>query len=727
MTGAAIDADEPLRIRADRISYDPAANTYAARGRVVITHRDFRLEAEEVLFVSAQRIVRASGNVFFTSGEDTLEGDRLVMDIETRTGVLHSGHIFITEKNFHIRGERIEKTGENTYFLEQVCLTTCEPENPDWSITGTNVNVTVEGYGTVKHAAFRVRQVPVFYLPYFVFPAKTQRQSGLLLPDMAYSAKNGFEFVQPWFWALSDHSDVTFYYHHIQNRGEKAGIEYRYMKSPASGGAIMIDGFEDRKVDDDPGDPNRKWGYTDDGLLRPNSDRYWFRMKADQELPAEFMARLDLDIVSDPDYLHDFSDRYTGRGATEQYFESAFGRGIDDAGERQRENRLNVMRTWTSSSFNTDWIWYDDAAARRGFYDVNRGRKIDENTTLQRLPAVRYNILKQPVYQNRLYGSIHTGYDYFYREDGVTGHRMDIHPRLSFPLHPAGHFTFEPSAGYRQTAWYVDADREDILADGRLERDMNRYTHRGIYDIAAELSTDVHRTFQPGAFTAEKMRHRILPEIRYSYIPETNQSGFPDFDEIDRIDKENRITASMTHFLTSRRTATRPDTDPEPAYSRFARFMIEQPYEFRPEEEDDSLLPLFAELDITPAGFFTLHAEVAYDHRENALLSANNSLRFRGLPWGDFRMDYRYTKNRNETVYLEAEAPLRQWLTVYGDYERSLAGNRDIEINAGFRYKADCWSIDVSYKTREDLAGERDEKYFFMLRLHGLGGIGSGS
>lgn len=710
-----LDKDAPWRIQADRIAYRPSMDTYTAEGDVVITHLGNRLTADTVQFQSGEMIVDASGNVFFSAGEDTLEGDRLVIDMADQTGTLYSGSIFIKENNFRIKGDRIMKTGQDSYSIGQACLTTCDPENPDWSITGTNVNVTVEGYGTATHAAFRIRNTPVFYVPYLVFPAKTKRQSGLLFPHLEYSSRNGFEFIQPYFWAISDHTDATFYYHHIQNRGEKGGLEFRYMASERSKGAFMIDAFEDRKVDDDMEDPHREWGYTEDGLLRPNSDRYWLRMKADQTLPSDFMARLDLDVVSDQDYLRDFRHGYTGHGDTESYFASAFDRGIDDRNDHVRENRLNVSRNWTFSSVNADLIWYDDVVKRR---------LEEKNDTLQRLPMIRYDTLKQPLYRDRLYGSAGSSYSYFFREDGVTGHRADLYPRLSMPFYPFRHFTFEPSAGYRQTVWYTDADRDDIAADSDVSADMQRYTHRGIYDISADLSTDFYRVFPVSAFDLEKVKHGILPRLRYSYIPDVDQSEYPDFDDIDRIEEENRISLSMTHFFTSKRTLTRPDNAPEASYNMFARFMIEQPYDFDYEEKEDAFLPLYVELDVTPERLFTLHADAQYGHREDAFIKANTSLRVKDLLGADFRTDYRYTRDTNKTLYFRIEAPVRAWLTVYGDLERSLIDHINMEMSAGFQYRTGCWSADISYRALEDIDGSRDERYYLLIHLYGLGEFG---
>lgn len=77
--------------------------------------------------------------------------------------------------------------------------------------------MTVDGYGTIRHGAFRVRDVPVFYVPYFLFPVKKTRQTGFLLPRLAYSRdKNGLDISIPFFIALSDRMDATLYQRYME-------------------------------------------------------------------------------------------------------------------------------------------------------------------------------------------------------------------------------------------------------------------------------------------------------------------------------------------------------------------------------------------------------------------------------------------------------------------------------------------------------------------------------
>jgi LPS-assembly protein len=126
-------------------------------------------------------------------GEDTLRGEKIVLNIEDKTGAAYMAHAFYAMNNFYVNGDKIEKTGENTYLIEQPVATTCDGDKPDWEITGSEMKVTIEGYGLMKDARFLADGLPVFYSPYLPFPAKSERQSGFLIPYLSSSSNDGID------------------------------------------------------------------------------------------------------------------------------------------------------------------------------------------------------------------------------------------------------------------------------------------------------------------------------------------------------------------------------------------------------------------------------------------------------------------------------------------------------------------------------------------------------
>lgn len=708
------------RVTADRITYNANTKDYKAFGNVEIVQGQKRLSADQVVLNRKDMTAEATGNVELLSESDRLSGHSLEMDLGSGTGTLYEGFVFIKENNFRIKGDRIEKTGENTYHITEGTLTSCEGPNPDWQITGKQVDVTIEGYGYATHAAFWARRVPMLYVPWFMFPVKLERQTGLLLPRAGYSDRNGAEFIQPFFWAISKNTDATFYYHHIQKRGEKFGLEYRYKLSENSKGTLMADGFKDRHVDDGSPEATEKWGYDDDNAIRPNEDRYWIRIKSDQQLPYDAMAKLDLDIVSDQDYLREFSDGLMGHEATDDYFSSEFGRDIDDENDPVRTNRLNINRTWTYQSFNADLVWYDNVIKRR---------LEDKDDTLQQLPRIQYNALKQPVFEDMsgglLFGTIDSEYTYFHRQNGLTGNRLDLHPRAYLPLRVDPYFSFEPSIGFRQTAWYIDADR-DVYEPGK-----KRYMHRELYDIEVDLTTDINRVFSFDKGRVKKINHVIIPRLSYVYIPETDQSKYPYFEQTDRIEAQNRLAISFTNLFTSKKTAPGNGKDDENnyTYNRFARFFIEQGYSFRQhndsrDDPEDPWLPLYAELELTPAELITLNADASWNHQNDKLDTGNISCRLHDDRGDELRIEYRYTRDSTQSIYFKGELRATSKLTLFSNYERNLKKEIGIEKTFGLRYESQCWAVELARQELPRQEKEDDVHYTAMVELIGLGEFG---
>ncbi|MFP4531776.1 MAG: LPS-assembly protein LptD [Desulfobacterales bacterium] len=704
----------PWRITADRLVYDQDQDVYTATGQVIIEKGATTLSADSVRFNQSTMHAHASGNVRLDTRGDRLSGSRMRFDLNEQTGTVYDGLIFIEEKNFYIRGDTIQKTGTDSYAIHRGSLTSCDGEVPDWQVTGRDLAVDIGGYGSVRHAALWAKKLPVAYLPYFAFPVKRDRQSGFLAPEAGYSDRNGIEFIQPYYWAIHRSLDATLYYHHIQNRGEKLGGEFRYRLSPQSQGALMFDGMEDRKVDDEEAS-GAEWGYGDDRYLRPNSDRYWFRMKADQEIPYGMDAQLDLDIVSDQDYLREFDDGYTGYNDVNDYFASEFGRDLDDKDDPVRENRAHLQKIWPRYSFNADLLWYDNVIKRR---------LEDSDDTLQQLPAMTFNALKQPMLDTPVFFQADSEYTYFYRQDGISGHRMDIHPRFFLPLRAGPFFTFEPSAGIRQTAWSADDDPDMGTEAAGTDKD---YQHRELYDLKATLSTDLYRIYNAQTPDAHPIKHTVIPELAYEYVPDTDQSEYPDFDSIDRIEAANQISFSLTHLLTAKYSDAGPEANSgqetaEARYNRFFRFFIEQAYDFNKEKktDDEPFLPLYAEMDITPVRMLNLHAEAEWSHEADTLLSHLLSARLRNQRGDHLALEYRYLRDSRQSIDLAASIALTDRIRISGEYERNLDENTDIEKSIEALYQSQCWSIAVGYSD-----DETDQRISGMIRLHGLGGIGN--
>jgi hypothetical protein len=209
----------PAWILADDGSFDVQADgmvslpdgTLQAEGRVVLKGRGFTARADRMRYDPERSVVHLEGNVSMTDdGGGYFTGDSLELNLDSQTGGVTEGEIFIEESGIRVRGETIKRLAPDEYEVLEGEFTACPGECPDWSFTASRLRVRKEGYVTARHAAFRLVGIPIFYTPYLFYPVKTRRQSGLLLPEVNYTDRSGWEGIWPLFITLGDTADATF-------------------------------------------------------------------------------------------------------------------------------------------------------------------------------------------------------------------------------------------------------------------------------------------------------------------------------------------------------------------------------------------------------------------------------------------------------------------------------------------------------------------------------------
>ncbi len=705
-------ADDPKKtawhITALSVTFDKARDLYIAEDEVVITGGKTRLEADYVEFSNTTKDAFAQGNVLLISGEDSISCNAMQINLATEIGTIHKGTIFIQENNFYIHGENIRKTGKFTYDASTGSITSCSGDTPDWKITGKNIKVTIEGYGTATNAVLWAKKIPAVYSPFLIFPVQTKRQSGLLAPRITTSDRKGFEYEQPLFLALSRSHDATIYIDHMSDRGTKLGTEFRYVLDNSSRGTVFFDYLDDDTVDDGT-DATKLYSYSSTPQ-RTNTDRFWFRMKHDQTLPNGFSAKLDVDVVSDQDFLNEFHDGFTGYIETDARFEDTFGRNLDAYDDDTRKNSLNLYKSWSNFSLNLDALWYDNINARR--------QNVDD-TTLQTLPGIQFAASKQKIGSSGFYYTLDSEYRSFYRKDTtatlVRGQRADIYPKISRPMRIGKFFYLEPWAGVRQTLWHTP-DFTDIHGHS------DDFRTRETYDIGGELSSKLIRVFDLNNAFADKAKHELVPKLEYLYSPSVSQDDLPLFDDLDRLAEKNQITWSLTNHFIRRNTRTTPTGETSAVYDEFAYVKLYQSYDIRKERDNEprSFSNFFIETELKPSAFISLNMDMAVSPHDSHFKELNIGGTLSDNRGDSLTTQYRYTSDVNETVYSRLNVSLTEAMSAYCSIEKNLETRRTVETQAGFTYQKACWTFRLFFS---ESRGEN--AIAFLINLHGIGEFGT--
>ena len=249
----AAGADEALDLSADSLEYDPARDLYVASGDVRVSRGNRRLRADWVAFSPTTGRGIASGDVLVTDGRDELRTRLVEFDVNDMRGVMYDASFDVPSGHLRMEGAQIAKTGDETYHFEKGVFTTCrcpesEGEEP-WRVRAGSADLEVGGYGTARDTSFEVLGVPVAWLPWAIYPLKTERQTGILLPEFDVGSRNGVDIGLPVFVAAGDAVNVVATPRWLSKRGPKADLSTEYVAGEESGGTAFGSYIHDHDVD----------------------------------------------------------------------------------------------------------------------------------------------------------------------------------------------------------------------------------------------------------------------------------------------------------------------------------------------------------------------------------------------------------------------------------------------------------------------------------------------
>jgi len=685
----------PVTIEADSIAYDGDEDVFHAAGNVLITFTEGFLEADTATLFRTTNRALAEGNVYLKSGQDILEGKKLSFDVVTKTGTMDDGKMFLSQNHFYIKGDKIEKRGEADYRLENATVTACDGEKPDWSIACRQLDLTVDGYGSISHGRLSAGALPIFYTPYLIFPAKTTRQSGLLFPMITYSRdKNGLDIQVPFYWAISESADATFYQRYMSQRGFKEGVEFRYFPSPETFGTIYADFLNDRmNVKETVGSISRDW--------QESQNRWSYYLNHETTFSSGFSVRSDIRRVSDHWYFKDFSssnyylDNYSTSG-TNRFKRIAF---LGDESLGSLDSTVLLTKNWSQHNLTAVARYTDDLSSKTN------------DATLQKYPEAILTGFRQPLFDSPLQYDFTATYDNFYRQKGQRGHLWEVNPTVYLPLR-LGPVQVTPQVGFRGDVW----DRSDSVADAG-----DKYGDREVFTLGTTLSTEIYRVFDVKGAEVEKIRHGIQPDITYTFIPEASQSYTPDF--LGRIPAQNNLTYGITNTLLTRMRAK----DGKISYREMMRFRLGQIYDIQESRRDvmsgtADNRPFGAvtlELDTSPIPSLSFAARNIYNVSSGVWTQTNYDLAVSDNRGDSAIIGYRYTQKSLEEVNLTLKAAVTPSLDALYILRKNRLDNKIIESTYGIKYLKQCWIFEFNITDTPS-----DRVFMFYFSLLGLGRSG---
>lgn len=675
------------------------------RGGVQVQQGPWWMEADSVDVDRNANSAVISGNIKARVPGMLLRGDSAFYDIETSDFTVDNSSYLLHDR--HARGEarQIASQGRQRVTVTDGGFTTCSPFSNDWSVKAAEILLDRDkGEGTARHMRLEVRDVPIFYLPYLVFPIDDRRRSGFFYPTLSNSsAGTGIDFGLPYYFNLAENYDATYAPRYIHGRGVLSELEGRWLTENSYTEVRMGLIFRDR-------------AYLDEEPTEDRGDRWALDVVNSSEFGPNWRSELDYNVVSDNDYLNDLNRTL----------------------EIQKES--HIKRFW-----NVNY----QAGQFRFNSRVQGYQTIDDDIAEEDQP---YYLLPQldADWKTQLAGldiDLQSEFSYFWRnndgleDDALTkGSRWRTQPDVALNLQSTWGY-FKPGFRLDHTD-YMLQDQPDGISD-HISRTVP----------FARVDTGIYLDRDLSLFDAE-MVQSLEPRLFYVYSPESDQNDIPVFDTSvprfdysrlftedrftggDRVGDNHRVTVGLQTRLRQQQSGL------EVFRAGFGQIFYLEPGEvFLSSDQSatdgrvtDRESPYAADLLWRPNPRFDLRLTGVWDPQESDTQSGATMVSFHTDDYRSlFNISHRYRDDIAETLEqtdISMLFPATDSVNLFGRWLFDLQERRTIGVLAGIEYSSCCWRVQAMthavLEDREEMESELDHGFFLQFQLRGLGGVGTG-
>jgi LPS-assembly protein len=557
VTGAPTDR---IEVTSTRQSGSGPENARVAvyEGNVDVRIGTYRMQADKVTVYEAENRVIAEGSVVFDQADiQRITGSRAEWNYRTKLGYFVDSTGFTNQTQdgtrIYFTADRVERVSLDTIVAMNVQVTACDEDVPKWSFHASKAKIKTGDRVRVYSPKLRLKDIPVFYLPYASVSIKPRdRASGFLTPTFGGSGAKGLRLSTAYYQTLGRSADFTFRSDVYTQRGLGFGGDLR---TRANSRSYLNFGFYAVK--------DRIFGPAEDAE-HPDQGGSSIYVDGVHYFKNGFIAAADVNITSNLAFRQVFSDN------------------IQQAISPEETSQVFVNKDHNEYSFNF--------LSRGQVTSLTNARiRIRQlpSVSIDKRPTILRFLKKLPVYWS--FSGAAEGVSrketvedlpLFINEVGgnpiITPsivQRLDVNPRFELPLNFAG--------------WSVTASGNGRVTfySNSLDPATRNVLSQNITRSYGEFELDV----RPPAFAKDFrrgdksfwFRHVIEPYVLYRKL-----SGIDDFnriirfDYIDAIADTNEIEFGVANrFYTRRSTENVSDVPVKEIAGRERPILSSQPYE----------------------------------------------------------------------------------------------------------------------------------------------------
>jgi LPS-assembly protein len=536
-----VSKEQPVTVDAGEC--EKAGEVYTLRRDVQIRFIDYDFRGDMVTYDSASGDVSATGHVSLDGGRRDIhlsasEGTYNIhsqtgkfYDVRGGTGARFKGRsVTLTSSSpITFTGKVVEQTAPETYVLHNGSVTSCELPHPKWTFNAQRIILKVGDSAHIRNTTFRLKGVPVFYLPYASPPVeRLGRKSGFLIPSFGTSNTKGTVIGDSFYWAINRSMDATLGGEYLSKRGWSLQENYRFRPSATSSLNLSYFGVLDRGITTTS---VNQLGQTISQTAKQGGE--------DVKLNGEATFAHGIRGVASIDYLSSF------------IFRLAFTENFSQAVDSEVKSALFLSKNLQGFSFNGFLTRYQNFQSKNN----------DDAITILHAPGFEVSSVDRRIFGLPVYWSYDVATEGLRRSQpgfvtpGVVG-RVDVDPGLSLPIFFRG-WTVRPEVQLRNTIY--SQQQTAVLSVATPTRDV--FNRRAI-ESSIELRPPVLSRVFSGTVAGRKIKHTIEPSLVYRYTNGVEKfNSIIRFDFRDILSNTNEAEFGLLQRLYLKRE--RPDCDKE--------------------------------------------------------------------------------------------------------------------------------------------------------------------
>ncbi len=508
----------------DSVVYSLSSRTMYLYGKGTIRYRAFSITSENIDINWTTSVLNAygvpdtsdttagklRGTPDLVDGGESYRGKQVSYNFRSKRGriVLAATEM---DKGFYY-GDEIKKVGPRDLFVGDGRFTTCDREHPHYYVASPEMKVTMRDKVVARPIYLYIADVPVFALPFGIFPNERGRRSGLIAPAYGESARGRYLTHLGYYWAMSDYTDVA-----LRADGYTKGTwvlygDFRYALRYALNGTFS--GSYANEMAGEPGDPD----YQKNRLFN-------LQFRHNQEFDPTTRLVVDFTLTSDSYY------QATSNSLNDLLLQNVISNATLTKSWEGTPNSmtLNVRRDQViggASAGEVRELLPSFSFNRAQSFPFRFGRQGTASASPSWYELIGYTYAGQ--FLNSRSKTVETDSTLRLTQPFRRTDRQGISHAIAVNASPrAGHFTLTPFFNYSEK-WYNRSIRKAYVpADSTVvTTEVRGFQAVRTFDMGITASTKLYGIVQPGILGIRGIRHQILPSLTYTYQPDFSRPAY---------------------------------------------------------------------------------------------------------------------------------------------------------------------------------------------------------